>query len=140
MKSSGALRKGIKSPSGSQSTLQEPSAKAMPTSSKVKISQKFNKFEQSNPAMKMPGYPAKQNLFQTKVLKKQGSSGLLQMEEMKEAFKSPDVRQGNLKKNGSISYAILPRHVIPSSDLKAHKNMKSPSPPIKDQLHRMRSP
>lgn len=42
----GGLRKGIKSPNGtSQSTLQEPSAKALPTSSKVKISQKFNKFE-----------------------------------------------------------------------------------------------
>ena len=65
------LRKGIKSPnSGSQSTLQEPSAKAMPTSSKVKISQKFNKFEQSNPTMKIPSHPAKQNLFQTKTLKK----------------------------------------------------------------------
>ena len=53
MKGSGGIRKGIKSPSGSQSTLQEPSAKAMPTSSKVKISQKFHKFEQSNPAMRM---------------------------------------------------------------------------------------
>lgn len=43
----GGMRKAIKSPSasGSQCTLQEPSAKAMPTSSKVKISQKFNKFE-----------------------------------------------------------------------------------------------
>lgn len=39
---------------------------------------------------------------------------------------------GAIKKNGSISYAILPRHVIPSSDLKAHKKMKSPSPGIKN--------
>jgi len=36
----------------------------MPTSSKVKISQKFNKFEQSNPKMGGgPGYSSKQNLF-----------------------------------------------------------------------------
>ena len=109
LKNSQGLRKGIKSPSGSQSTLQEPSAKAMPTSSKVKISQKFNKFEQSNPAMKMPGHPVKQNLFQTKTLKKQGSGPL---NDFKEFHKSPDVRQGHIKKNGSVSYAILPRQVI----------------------------
>jgi len=127
MKSSGALRKAIKSPSGSQSTLQEPSAKAMPTSSKVKISQKFNKFEQSNPAMKVPGYSTKQNLFQTKTMKKQGSG----MIDFKESFKSPDARTGTLKKTGSISYAILPRQVIPGTDLKATKKMKSPSPSSK---------
>ena len=113
----------------------------MPTSSKVKISQKFNKFEQSNPAMKMPGHPTKQNLFQTKTLKKQGSGPL---NDFKELNKSPEIRQGHIKKNGSISFAILPRTVIPSSDLKAHKKMKSPSPSIKlsgpDPLQRMRSP
>lgn len=57
-----------------------------------------------------------------------------------------------MKKNGSISYAILPRQVIASSELKGQKKMKSPSPSIKlqgplqhgelqqQQLQRMRSP
>jgi len=92
--------------------------------------------------MKMPGHSTKQNLFQTKTLKKQGSGPLA---DFKESFKSPDVRSGHIKKNGSISYAILPRQVIPASELKAHKKMKSPSPSIKltggpDPLQRMRSP
>ena len=51
--------------------------------------------------------------------------------EFKEYNKSPDVRHGHIKKNGSISYAILPRQVLPGSDLKAIKKIKSPSPSIK---------
>ena len=51
--------------------------------------------------------------------------------EFKEFNKSPDIRQGHIKKNGSISYAILPRQVLPGSDLKAIKKIKSPSPSIK---------
>ena len=59
----------------------------MPTSSKVK---KFNKFEQTNIGMKLPGYlPAKQNLFQTKTIKKQGSGPL---QEFKDIGKSPEIR------------------------------------------------
>ena len=76
----------------------------MPTSSKVKISQKFNKFEQAGHGSKISS--AKQNLFSTKTLKKQGSGPL---QDFKEFAKSPEARAGHIKKNGSISYAILPR-------------------------------
>ena len=51
-----AIRKNMKSPGASCSTHQEPSAKALPTSSKVKFSQKFTnmtKFEQTGP-LKIP--------------------------------------------------------------------------------------
>lgn len=61
------------------------------------------------------------------------------------SHKSPEARP-LVNKNGSISYAILPRREINASDLKLTKKMKSPSPQVKlghDQqqiVSRLRSP
>ena len=67
------------------------------------------------------------NLFQTntnrKSSKKGKNGGFL-------SHKSPEARP-LVNKNGSISYAILPRREINASDLKLTKKMKSPSPQVK---------
>ena len=143
--SSSHLRKKIPNPTGtatgSQSTLQEPSARALPTSSNMKISRKFNKFEQSQ-QVKLP--QNKQSLFQ---ITKQTKKNPGQLKSDNDSRMSPDPHKSNnqsgIQKHGSNSQAALPRQLIPNEIKHLAKKIKSPSPNVKfslEQVQRLRSP
>lgn len=99
------LRKSAVSPQ-TPNTLQEPSAKALPASSKVKINAKFNKLVQSEDKERsltdkhrvpmISNTLSKKNLFQKKSVANPIVSSCLSPQD-----KSPGIRRASIKSNGS---------------------------------------